>query len=109
MKELSLEELTKTRYTTEFTYGGNCCVDGIEDIAIPDMNAPTYVGPAIDKLKLFEDLYDQGLLAILDDTGKYQRLCDAFGVKRVYTSNIKLPGEAITQDLNAIMNAYREE
>lgn len=65
MKELTLEELTKTRFTTEFTYGGNCCVDGIEDITIPDMNAPTYVGPAIDKLKLYEDLYDQGLLVIL--------------------------------------------
>lgn len=34
MKELTLEELTKTRYTTELSYGGNCCVEGIEDTEI---------------------------------------------------------------------------
>ena len=76
MKELTLDELTKTRFTTEFTYGGDCCVDGIKDIAIPNMNAPTYVGSAIDKLKLFEDLYDQGLLAILPHK-KSDFECDA--------------------------------
>lgn len=50
-----MERLTNRRYTTEFTYGGACCVEGIEDIAIKDFNAPTFVGEAIDRLKLYED------------------------------------------------------
>ncbi len=50
-----MQMLGKKRYTTEFVYGGACCTDGIEDIAIEGVNAPTFVGEAIDRLKLYED------------------------------------------------------
>lgn len=43
------------RYTTDFVYGGACCVAGIEDIAIKGVNSPTFVGEAIDRLRLYED------------------------------------------------------
>lgn len=74
-----MEKIVNKRYTTEFIYGGVCCVDGIEDIAIQGVNAPTFVGEAIDKLKMYEDL---GTVEELEAAMKYVRLAKKHGTIR---------------------------
>lgn len=60
------KRIMEKQYTDEFVYGGACCMDGIKDIAIRDVNAPTYVGEAIDKLKILESNWEMGLLHIAE-------------------------------------------
>lgn len=55
-----MERFTK-RFTKRFTDGGAYCEE-IEDVGIEGINAPTYIGKAVDKLAEYEDLADQGLL-----------------------------------------------
>ena len=50
------------RLTKKFTDGGAYCDVGIEDIGIEGINAPTYVGKAVNKLAEYEDAEEQGLL-----------------------------------------------
>jgi len=50
------------RLTKKFTDGGAYCDIGIEDVGIKGINAPTYVGEAINKLAEYEDAEEQGLL-----------------------------------------------
>ncbi len=49
------------RLTKKFTDGGAYCEE-IIDVGIKDINYPTYVGRAVDKLAEYEDLEEQGKL-----------------------------------------------
>lgn len=49
------------RLTKKFTDGTFYCED-IEDVGIEGINAPTYVGKAVNKLADYEDAEEQGLL-----------------------------------------------
>lgn len=52
------------RLTKKFTDGGAYCEE-IENVGIEGINAPTYVGKAVDKLADYEDAEEQGLLKML--------------------------------------------
>lgn len=49
------------RLTKRFTDNTYYC-ERIEDVGIKGINAPTFVGEAVDKLADYEDLEEQGLL-----------------------------------------------
>lgn len=52
----------KERLTKKFTDGTFYCEEKVEDVGIEGLNSPTFVGKAIDKLGIYEDLEEQGLL-----------------------------------------------